>query len=682
MLSLCYKLLSWLFIPSILDIPTNDIFTKGMSLALCRLLTQLPLLLFSYVLFRILFHLLHKNGGIHLLLEFKLSHHFNFHSSNLSYDMKIVKDMKTGQTITIPMMDRFLHTLVDGSSGTAKTSSTFLPSIRDDLNLRCEIEDKLKLELSKLVDSKDITPISETKSFHISDFKIIGENYKNIEQKLKEYKQSYPVCGITILAPDDSLTDSVCELCISRNISFNRIDPIKQENGDVKEQSIGMNPFYIPPKYTGTKKDELVVKRAIIFADVMQAITDLKGSADSYFTSINRQMLCNISILAMLTVPILDQRQATPENLQIFINNFDTMLRYVEVLSDADKTARKYTIITEYIRNELLGKGRTKMEDQCRGTRNIINEFLLLPANKEIFCSQHSIDFDLILERNEVTVFNYNLSSGDTDATALGLLFLLSFNTAVLSRPGTERSRTPHFFYIDEFPVLLHPSLEKNFSLFRKYRVGMFVAIQTVDQFEKNTLTKYLKGVVLGCANIIIFGRSSLSDMLLFSKFGGTQDIMEEQSSISETALSDSNTSLSYTLRETLTNKNIVDETKIRMKDFQEVTFFVTKNGRPLLPIHGKVQFLKKSDWKYKKRPNFENLCMVSQKTPILFATNATYEESSSGNNDNLQFSLNATYLKDTQEKVDTDLDTPIIQEPTLVEQKIKIDDNIEDLYL
>lgn len=68
-----------------------------------------------------------------------------------------------------------------------------------------------------------------------------------------------------------------------------------------------MNPFFIPTDYT-KDHDALVVKKAIIFADVMQAITDLKGSADSYFTGINHQMLTNLSILVMLTIPVLHHR--------------------------------------------------------------------------------------------------------------------------------------------------------------------------------------------------------------------------------------------------------------------------------------------------------------------------------------------------------------------------------------
>ena len=366
-----------------------------------------------------------------------------------------------------------------------------------------------------------------------------------------------------------------------------------------------MNPFFISPSLSGNALHQAIVKKAVIFSDVMQVITDLKGKADSYFTGLNRQMLANLAILVMNTVPVLYKRQATPADLQLLINNFDLLPPYVSKLDELDREQKRYSFISQYIREDLLGKGRPKMEDQSRGTRNIINEFLLMPESKDVYCAQASIDFDQILENGEITVCNYDLASGDSNAIAFGLFFLLSFNNAVLSRPGTEKTRIPHFFYVDELPVLIHSSLEKNFSLFRKFRVAMFCAIQTLDQFEKNEITKYLKGVILGCAHIFVFGRSSLSDMEVFSAMAGIHDEVEEQSTVSETALSDDSPSLSYSSRETCTQKNLVEETDIRMKDFQEITLFTTKNGRPLPPLHARVEFLKPEDWSPQKRESF-----------------------------------------------------------------------------
>ena len=619
MLSLIYKLLSRIFLPWIMDLPTDEAFTKGMVLILARIATQLPLIPAGILLAKAVFYPLRDEECLRRIMEYKITHSLPPEKSapvDIAYHMNIVKDIHTGKHITVYAKDRFLHTLVDGTSGTGKTSSTILPAIRDDLNMRCKAEDLQKEELSKLLENGEISyaPPKCARGFSINDcIPIVPDagtlndtdverRIAMIQEKLERLRLSFPVCGITVLAPDDSLTDDVCRLCDARDISYNRIDAVRDVNGLRKKNTIGLNPFYLPPHMDSEAKNQLIVKKAVIFSDVMQAITDLKGKADSYFTGLNRQMIANLAILVMATVPVLRDRQATPADLQELINNFNLLAEYVDKLQELDQSRKQYTFIVQYIREDLLGKGRDKMEDQSRGTRNIINEFLLMPANREIFCSQQSIDFDRALANGEVTVCNYNLASGDTDAVAFGLFFLLSFNPIHGNPVHQIHTRIPHFFYVDELPVLIHPSLEKNFSLFRKFRVSMMVAIQTLDQMEKNEITKYLKGVILGCAHIIVFGRSSLSDMEIFSSLAGVRDVTEVQTSTTETALSDDDPHFSYSSREMTTQKNTIEEIDIRMKDFQEVTFFTTRAGRPLPALAGIVDFLKPSDWERKKR--------------------------------------------------------------------------------
>lgn len=620
-LSLVFFFLSCIFLPGILSLPVNEAFTKGMVILLGRLATQLPLLPVGILLAKTVFLPLKDEAVRKRVLEYKVTHSISpdhGSPSGIAYNMNIVKDIHTGKNLTVYAKDRFLHTLVDGTSGTGKTSSTILPAIRDDLDMRCKAEDIQKALLLAMEQAGEIsyTPPEHVKGFSVNDCIPIArdtarwsdteleQKLQKTQEKLEHIRLTYPVCGITVLAPDDSLTDDVCRLCDARDVPYNRIDAVRQPDGRHKKNTIGLNPFYISPQMDEGAKNQLIVKKAVIFSDVMQAITDLKGKADSYFTGLNRQMIANLAILVMATVPVLRHRQATPADLQEVINNFSLLPEYTDKLEELDHSTKQYTFIIRYIREDLLGKGRDKMEDQSRGTRNIINEFLLMPANREIFCSQDSIDFDRALADGEVTVCNYNLASGDTDAVAFGLFFLLSFNNAVLSRPGTENTRIPHFFYLDELPVLIHPSLEKNFSLFRKFRVSMMVAIQTLDQMEKNEITKYLKGVILGCAHIIVFGRSSLSDMEIFSSLAGVRDVREEQTSTTETALTDDSPHFSFSSREMMTQKNAIEEIDIRMKDFQEVTFFTTRAGRPLPALWGIVDFLKPSDWEQKKRPD------------------------------------------------------------------------------
>lgn len=599
-----FQLLSVLFLPHILAIHTDEIFTKRMVLFLARITTQLPLGGFIFLALKYLFHSIQDEKSKAILLTFKITNILSKKQREqcISYPLSIAKDMNSGKTIVISEKDRYLHTLVDGTSGTGKTSSTLLPAIKNDLNTRCKAEILQFKILRPLLENGRLIYNGKDNFFSINNFSPAddldtSEKIK-ISEELESLRLKHPVCGITVLAPDDSLCDDVARLCDARKIPYHRIDGTRDANGNQKSNWTGLNPFYVSPLLNKDQKHQAIVKKAVVFSDVMQVITDLKGKADSYFTGLNRQMIANLSILVMNTIPALYRRQATPADLQALINNFDLLPEHVSKLEILDRSTQRYTFIIQYIKEDLLGKGRIKMEDQSRGTRNIINEFLLMPYSKEIYCSQTSIDFDRALMNSEVTLCNYDLASGDSNAIAFGLFFLLSFNNAVLSRPGTENTRTAHFFYVDELPVLLHSSLEKNFSLFRKFRVAMFCAIQTLDQFEKNELTKYLKGVVLGSAHLFVFGRSSLSDMEIFSAMAGTEDKIEEQNATSETPLSGDSPTLSYSSREVPTQKNRVEEIDIRLRDFQEITLFTTRDGRPLPPFHAKVSFLKESDWK------------------------------------------------------------------------------------
>lgn len=107
---------------------------------------------------------------------------------------------------------------------------------------------------------------------------------------------------------------------------------------------------------------------------------------------------------------------------------------------------------------------------------------------------------------------NYALELG-SDSTVFGLFFMLSMINAVYRRPGGEIKKLPHFFYIDELPVLLHPRIEGCFSLFRQFRVAMFVAVQSLAQMEKSNNTAFLKDVLLGnCAHHFVFGRAAAQE--------------------------------------------------------------------------------------------------------------------------------------------------------------------------
>ena len=82
--------------------------------------------------------------------------------------MSIARDIRSGKRITISETDRFLHTLVDG---TGKTSSTILPAIRDDLDIRCQAEQEQIKAMHKLVQDGLYTYTGSFSYFSLSNFR-------------------------------------------------------------------------------------------------------------------------------------------------------------------------------------------------------------------------------------------------------------------------------------------------------------------------------------------------------------------------------------------------------------------------------------------------------------------------------------------------------------------------------
>lgn len=303
-LSLAFFLLSRIFLPWILSLHVDEAFTKDMVLILGRLAVQLPLVPLGLLIAKAIFLPLRDEKIKEEVLAYKITHSTPPEQktrSGIAYNMNIVKDAGSGKPVTVYAKDRFLHTLVDGTSGTGKTSSTILPAIRDDLDMRCRAEDMQKQLLSEMEGDGKISyaPPDNAKGFSINDCIPIvkdtarksGEEMElrlsEIRQELEQIRIGMPVCGITVLAPDDSLTDAVCRLCDARGTTYNRIDAVRQPDGMHKKNTVGMNPFYIPSQMDESARNQLIVKKAVIFSDVMQAITDLKGKADSYFTGLN-----------------------------------------------------------------------------------------------------------------------------------------------------------------------------------------------------------------------------------------------------------------------------------------------------------------------------------------------------------------------------------------------------------
>ena len=592
----------------LLMIPISRFVTQSMVVTLGRILVLIIPLFITVLIGSEIMKILNEENMQKAILGFFITDYIDQRKDvEFCYDLRIVRDLKTADTYIIKEGDRPLHSLIDGTTGTGKTSSCMSTSIADDLDQKRTNIIHQKKVVEKLLAERHVhlKRYMDDKDFNLNFFEPDDKKGADV---LKELAKVAKNAGMTIVSPNDGLADDAYELGKARGFKVNRLDPMITKDGTHKEGFIGINPLYIPPDLSPLQRNLEVVKKSRVAADVMQALYEMNGKGDPYFTSLNRNITTCVTIIVLLTYDYLHEKQPAKYPLkyptfiiiQDIINDFKLASPYADAydkmcseLSDAQRGYKKgdYSFVLSVIRNDLLGEGRDKMFDQARGLRTQINEFLTNPLFKEALCTQESIDLDKALRDGEITVVNYCLELGRSDAVAFGLFFVLSFNNAVLRRP--KDSRIPHFFDVDEFPVLLHPSMEECFTLFRQYNVSMMVAIQTLDQMERSDTTKYLKGILLGnCAHQFVFGRLSPTDMEVYEKMSGVAKEEVAQHTVSETPLVLEDTSMSFSTRTSMMDAAILKGSDMRYNRFQVVTVFTVNDGAEVEPFYGKVDFV------------------------------------------------------------------------------------------
>lgn len=600
-----------LLLPFFVRFPTSNDITVENVFNLARLvLAGLTVLLITLLMSAVIKNL-YSTMTKRAIIKFKLGRNLDLRKNvKFSYDMQIVDNLETGKPYTIKEKDRSLHALGNGTTGTGKTTSLFTVAIAHDMDKivhnityqKKRIESYLKKGQVRMIDS------FADDDFNLDKFEVVKGD-KEVLEKLKFFA---PIAGITAMAPNSSFSDEIYKLAKNKGLKINRLDPTLTPDGKLKEGFVGFNPLYINPKLTKLEWMMEVSRKAVLFADVIQAVFEANGTSDVYFASLNKNITTAVTMLVILTYPDLNNgKQPTPGTVQDVLNDFNKAKPYRDMLITkyGKKNAQGFPIkekgkadvgpfqtVLEIIDSEIIGEGAEKIFDQARGLRIIINTVLNNPLIKNILCNENTIDLDNALKKGEITVVNYALEFGQ-EGTAFGLFFLLSYINAVFRRPGNEKTRLPHFFYIDELPVLLHPRIEACFSLFRQYRVAMFVAIQSLSQVKKKPSTVFLKDVMLGnCAHHFVFGRVAPEEMELYQTLAGTEYQITEMKGVSESSLTVPDPTISFSSRETMKRENVADGGDIRNQDFQEVFVITVDNGSPVPAFFGKVSFLPDTD--------------------------------------------------------------------------------------
>lgn len=438
-----------------------------------------------------------------------------------SCEMPLYADKTFGSNVVIPESGRFQSTFVCGISGSGKTSMLFEPMMAKDLEKKFFFKETskelgytaLKTRIATLNSPYDNDYLN--KNFNLNMLTPVYGKEKVFKAFLNKMtisntseKAIYRDLGLTSISPDYESTSRILEVANNFGIPVNLIDPNNSS-------SIGLNPF--------TFEDP--VKIAIIISSVLKEMYTKAGTDidESFRQNASLQAVENVCILLKEMYPRLNNGDLPNlEDMLNMFNDFSLVENMCKQLASDEELAKKYSIQLGYFKKNFYADGinRNETEKYIQPAASQLDVLLRVPGVRNILCNRtNNLNYDKVLSNGEITlVCTRRGDLGASVNTAFGLFFLLLMQYSVLRRPGNEKTRIPHFLYIDEFPDFITHATTNMFTLYRKYKVGIIISAQNLRQLGEQSKGRYRETILANCYNKFVFGNNSPEDNEWWSK--------------------------------------------------------------------------------------------------------------------------------------------------------------------
>ena len=436
-------------------------------------------------------------------------------------EVKVCVDTENGMDVCIPESKRFESFLIVGVSGSGKTTMVYEPMLARDIERKAFFKEvskelgftALKTGLATINCPYNNDYINEHFSLDMlvpNPDKI--DTYKAYMKKMiissSENKITYRNMGITYVSAEHESVEKIKKVADNFHIPVNLVDPNRSD-------SPGLNPFvYEDP-----------IKTGVAISSVLKGLF-LHSRPDTelaFRENESIQIIENLSILLKEMYPL--QHEGMLPNLEDMLNmltNFDLVENTVEEMKQIPELAEKYRILIKYFENNFYKTGKNVFNTKKSVTTasSELDNLLRYPGVKNILCNRtNNLEYDKILANGEVTlVCTRRGDLGETAHKAFGLFFLLLMQQSVLSRPGNDSTRIPHFLYIDDFPTYICKATEPIYTLYRKYKVATVLDSQNLSQLKGDLSSDprgdYYRDLILSnTVNKFIFGNALPEDV-------------------------------------------------------------------------------------------------------------------------------------------------------------------------
>lgn len=417
-----------------------------------------------------------------------------------------------------------------------------------------------------------------------------GKTSQTIIPLLNQDMQN-PECGITVIEPKTDLAEKVYAMAKYYGRKVLYFNPILPDCPT-------FNPLY------GKEED--------VIENMVTAFKRLDPDSPQYFQDMNEQLLRNaLKILKRLEgkgTGVLGRGDAaTLIYLYRLITNAGgegyKMVKAFSRLSVPDEeTQKEHMDIVNYFLMDYF-KEKSKTYENCSGLRSQVskitsNKYLRKVLNPPSGVSD--IDFDKHLAENGVLAITTAQGKLRDLGSYLGYFIILTFQSSVFKRPGNERTRRPHFLYIDEFQTYSNPGFADMLTQGRSYRVASHLATQNralIGMGAGKEGKDFLELVSTNARNIVLYPGANAIDAKYYSEQFG--EILKKKKTWGE---SRSKFNPLYGLQKLgypRESVNYSEELEVRFtpseliyRPFGEITYCIIKNNTIQTPGVGLISYI------------------------------------------------------------------------------------------
>ncbi len=398
-----------------------------------------------------------------------------------------------------------------------------------------------------------------------------------IEQDLKAIAKGEKL-GVTIIEPKGDFADDVAAMCRSLKVPYIYINPL--------------NPA--TPRFNPMSGEPELV------AEIMRTVLrSLFGRQEAFFR-LNQEVAARNTALLVKKIKgedatMLDMVEALREQsiLAMMVSNLER--------------AEGESALTQYFKTEVMGDMKDKIQQFTLGLRLQLEDITGNQMMRRVMIGKSDVDLDKHLAEGGVLIINTAMGELGKLGDAFGQFIMMHFQQAVFRRKDTERTRTPHVLYIDEFPRYVNPDFERLLAIGRSYWCATVLALQTTAQMVHEDRPTFRDIVLETCRNKIILNLGSEEDAKRFSKEFGEYEVIKQTPSYKRDGMLIIPWRLD-SMREEFRTKERYSYTDLMELPRYHAVVRTVVDGQPQQPVLGKLELSNWDRQRRKKKPARKDL--------------------------------------------------------------------------